>query len=88
MIVLIYSQENGQKLKERKRIMVTKNKGESYFTLDKFECYWEDAFMQIDWKNLDEAKLDTPQSFFFTQDFCLINIRHFIQCCFQSRSRS
>ena len=41
--------------------MVTKNKGESYFTLDKFECYWEDAYMQIDWKNLDEAKLDTPQ---------------------------
>ena len=36
-------------------------KDESYFTLDKFECYWEDAFMQIDWKNLDEAKLDTPQ---------------------------
>ena len=41
--------------------MGSKNKGESYFTLDKYECYWEDAFMQIDWKNLDEAKLDTPQ---------------------------
>ena len=41
--------------------MGSKNKDESYFTLDKFECYWEDAFMQIDWKNLDEAKLDTPQ---------------------------
>ena len=41
--------------------MGSRNKGESYFTLDKFECYWEDAFMQIDWKNLDEAKLDTPQ---------------------------
>ena len=41
--------------------MGLRNKGESYFTLDKFECYWEDAFMQIDWKNLDEAKLDTPQ---------------------------
>ena len=41
--------------------MGSKNKGDSYFTLDKYECYWEDAFMQIDWKNLDEATLDTPQ---------------------------
>ena len=40
---------------------MTKAKDESYFTLDKYECYWEDAYMEIDWKNIDEAKLDTPQ---------------------------
>ena len=39
---------------------MTKAKDESYFTLDKYECYWEDAYMEIDWKNIDEAKLDTP----------------------------
>ena len=40
--------------------MATKN-DESYFTLEKYECYWETAYMEISWKNIDEAKLDTPQ---------------------------
>ena len=41
--------------------MGSKNKDASYFTLDKYECYWEDAFMQIDWKNLEDARKETPQ---------------------------
>jgi len=40
--------------------MGSKNKGESYFTLDKYECTWEDAFMDVDWKLLEDAKKDTP----------------------------
>ena len=36
--------------------MGSRNKGESYFTLDKYECTWEDAFMDVDWKLLEDAK--------------------------------
>ena len=41
--------------------MGSRNKEDIYFTLDKYECYWEDAFMQIDWKNLEDARKETPQ---------------------------
>ena len=41
--------------------MGSKNKDEIYHILDKYEVYWEDAYMEISWKNIDEAKLDTPQ---------------------------
>ena len=40
--------------------MATKNKDGIYFTLDKYECTWEDTFCNVEWKLLEDAKKDTP----------------------------
>ena len=40
--------------------MATKNY-ESNFTLEKYECYWEDACLITDeWKDIEDAKKNTP----------------------------
>jgi len=40
--------------------MATKN-DESYFTLEKYEVYWEDACLITDeWKDIEDAKKNTP----------------------------
>jgi hypothetical protein len=40
--------------------MATKNY-ESNFTLEKYECYWEDACLLTDeWKDIEDAKKNTP----------------------------
>ena len=41
--------------------MGSRNKEDIYFTLDKYECYWEDCFCNVEWKLLEDAKKDTPQ---------------------------
>ena len=40
--------------------MGSKNKDGIYFTLDKYECTWEDTFCNVEWKLLEDAKKDTP----------------------------
>jgi len=41
--------------------MGSKNKDGIYFTLDKYECYWEDATLHsAEWKDMEDAKKDTP----------------------------
>ena len=41
--------------------MATKNKDESYFTLEKYECYWEDCVLITnEWKDIEDAKKNTP----------------------------
>ena len=37
-----------------------KAKDDIYFTLDKYECTWEDTFCNVEWKLLEDAKKDTP----------------------------
>ena len=41
--------------------MGLKNKGEIYFTLDKYECYWEDAFMLFGIFYIQNLFYKTPQ---------------------------
>jgi len=34
---------------------------ESYFTLEKYECYWLDSVLHTEeWKDIEEAKKNTP----------------------------
>jgi hypothetical protein len=41
--------------------MATKNKDESYFTLEKYEVYWEDCVLITnEWKDIEDAKKNTP----------------------------
>ena len=41
--------------------MGSKNKDESYFTLEKYECYWEDCVLHTnEWKDIEDAKKNTP----------------------------
>ena len=40
--------------------MGSKNKDEIYHILDKYEVYWEDATSLGEWKDMEDAKKDTP----------------------------
>ena len=40
--------------------MGLKNKDAIYHILDKYEVYWEDAISLGEWKDMEDAKKDTP----------------------------
>ena len=40
--------------------MGSKNKDAIYHILDKYEVYWEDATSLGEWKDMEDAKKDTP----------------------------
>jgi len=40
--------------------MGSKNKDEIYHILEKYEVYWEDATSLGEWKDMEDAKKDTP----------------------------
>jgi len=50
--------------------MATKN-DESYFTLEKYEVYWEDSVLYTEkWEDIEEAKKNTP-SIICTEGFLI-----------------